>query len=215
MSSDGAGSAPVISYVVKTDMVAALIREQIATGELRAGQALRQRDLAHRYHVSQTPVREAMRRLESEGLVVGGAHRGFTVVEAEVGHTQENYLIRSALESLGASLAASRINAAGIERLERLNERMRALADDDTSYAELNREFHFALYEHAHSPLLLALMRLLWQSLRGGPWVVRTHRESARQHDAIIDALRRRDGEAAAAATHEHIMAVVHLDPTP
>ena len=138
----GAGSAPVISYVVKTDMVAALIREQIATGELRAGQALRQRDLAHRYHVSQTPVREAMRRLESEGLVVGGAHRGFTVVEAEVGHTQENYLIRSALESLGASLAASRINAAGIERLERLNERMRALADDDTSYAELNRDFH-------------------------------------------------------------------------
>ena len=51
-------------YVSKTDMVAALIRELIITGELPAGEQLRQRDLAQRFHVSQTPVREAMRRLE-------------------------------------------------------------------------------------------------------------------------------------------------------
>src|SRR5215469_11837826 len=70
-------------YVSKTDLVAALIRELIITGELAAGEQLRQRDLAQRFHVSQTPVREAMRRLESEGLVVGDTHRGFTVVEPD------------------------------------------------------------------------------------------------------------------------------------
>ena len=70
---------PGPGYVSKTDMVAALIREQIITGELPAGAQLRQRDLAARCQVSQTPVREAMRRLESEGLVIGDTHRGFTV----------------------------------------------------------------------------------------------------------------------------------------
>jgi DNA-binding GntR family transcriptional regulator len=208
-------STPVAGYVVKTDMVAALIRELIISGELRAGQALRQRDLAQRFQVSQTPVREAMRRLESEGLVVGDAHRGFTVVEADAGPTEENYQIRAALEALAASLAAGKIDAEGIAWLERLNEPMRTMEDGDPRYPELNREFHFALYEHARSPLLLSLMRLLWHSLRGGPRVLRSHRESARQHDEIIEALRRGDGEDAAAATRRHIMAVIHLEPDP
>src|ERR1700691_4775228 len=60
---DGAGDKSGPRYVSKTDMVAALIREQIITGELAAGEQLRQRDLAQRFQVSQTPVREAMRRL--------------------------------------------------------------------------------------------------------------------------------------------------------
>ena len=72
--------------------------------------------------------------------------------------------------------------------------RMRALADDDPRYADLNREFHFTLYEYARSPLLMSLMRLLWASLHGGPKVLRTHAESARQHDAILAALRAGDG---------------------
>ncbi|MET0135595.1 MAG: GntR family transcriptional regulator [Kibdelosporangium sp.] len=197
---------PTLNYVSKTDMVVALIRELIITGELPAGKQLRQRDLAARFNVSQTPVREAMRRLESEGLVIGDAHRGFTVVEADAGSTEENYQIRAVLEGLGASLAAPRIDEAGIVKLTGLNERMRALAEDDPSYSELNREFHFTLYEYAHSPLLLSLMRLLWQALHGGPRVTRTHVESAAQHDLIIDALRRRDSAAAQQVTYDHIM---------
>jgi pimeloyl-ACP methyl ester carboxylesterase/biotin operon repressor len=72
-------------YVSKTDLVAALIRELVITGELAAGEQLRQRDLAQRFGVSQTPVREAMRRLESEGLLVCDTHRGFTVAAPELG----------------------------------------------------------------------------------------------------------------------------------
>jgi DNA-binding GntR family transcriptional regulator len=197
---------PGPGYVSKTDMVAALIREQIITGELAAGEQLRQRDLAARFQVSQTPVREAMRRLESEGLVIGDTHRGFTVVEPDEGPVEENFQIRAALESLGASLAARKIDAAGITRLQALNDQMHALAEDDPRYADLNREFHFSLYEYARSPLLLSLMRLLWASLHGGPKVARSHAESARQHDLILAALRAADPAAAADRTYQHIM---------
>jgi DNA-binding GntR family transcriptional regulator len=193
-------------FTSKTDMVAALIRQLIITGDLAAGEQLRQRDLAQRFHVSQTPVREALRRLESEGLVVGDAHRGFTVVEPDDGPVEENFQIRAALESLGASLAARKIDAAGIDALRDLNDRLRDLADGDPRYADLNREFHFTVYEHAGSPLLLSLMRLLWASLHGGPQVSRTHAESARQHEAIIDALSAGDAAAASARTYQHIM---------
>ena len=83
---------------------------------------------------------------------------------------------------------------------------MRALADDNPGYAELNREFHFTVYEYAGSPLLLSLMRLLWASLHGGPRVSRTHAESARQHDEILAALAGGDADAASARTYHHIM---------
>jgi DNA-binding GntR family transcriptional regulator len=200
-----------VTYVSKTDMVAALIRELIITGDLSAGEQLRQRDLAERFGVSQTPVREAMRRLESEGLVVGDTHRGFTVVEPDAGRMEENFVIRAALESLGASLAARSIDDAGVRRLAEMNDRMRALAEDDPDYGELNRQFHFAIYEYARSPLLMSLMRLLWASLHGGPKVLRTRAESARQHDEILDALRARDADAAAERTRHHIMDAKHL----
>ena len=194
-------------YVSKTDLVAALLRELVITGELAAGEQLRQRDLAQRFGVSQTPVREAMRRLESEGLLICDTHRGFTVVPPDDGRIEENFQIRAALESLGASLAARKIDADGLARLRDLNSRMRALADDDDpDYAELNREFHFSVYEYAHSPLLLSLMRLLWASLHPGPRVTRTHAESARQHDEILAALADGDAATAAARTYQHIM---------
>ena len=122
------------------------------------------------------------------------------------GPARENFQIRAALESLGASLAAPRIGAEGIGRLQALNDRMRALADDDAGYAGLNREFHFTVYEYAGSPLLLTLMRLLWASLHGGPRVTRRHAESARQHDEILAALAERDADAASARTYHHIM---------
>jgi DNA-binding GntR family transcriptional regulator len=161
--------------------------------------------------VSQTPVREALRRLEPEGLVIGDTHRGFTVVEPDDGPVEENFQIRAALESLGASLAARKIGADGLRRLAALNEAMRACPDGDPRYTGLNREFHFTIYEHARSPLLLTLMRLLWASLHGGPAVPRSHAESARQHEGILAALRAGDAAEAAARTHEHIMSAAPL----
>jgi len=199
-------STEVPGYVSKTDLVAALVRELVITGGLEPGEQLRQRDLAQRFGVSQTPVREAMRRLESEGLLVCDTHRGFTVAAPEAGRAEENIQIRAALESLGASLAARKVDPAGLDRLRELNDRMRALAGDESGYAELNREFHFTVYEYARSPLLLSLMRLLWASLQGGPRIARTPAESARQHDEILAALAEGDAAAASARTYHHIM---------
>jgi DNA-binding GntR family transcriptional regulator len=199
-------SAELPGYISKTDLVAALVRELIITGELAAGEQLRQRDLAQRFGVSQTPVREAMRRLESEGLLVCDTHRGFTVVASEAGPIEENLQIRAALESLAAALAARKIDADGLARLRDLNVKMRSLANDDPGYAELNREFHLTVCEHARSPLLLSLLRLLWASLHGGP-VARTAAGDARQHDEILAALTKADAAAASARTYQHIMA--------
>jgi DNA-binding GntR family transcriptional regulator len=200
-------------YTSKTDMVSALLREMILSGELRGSQALRQRDIALQFDVSQTPVREALRRLESEGLVVSDPHRGATVAEARAGSVEENYQIRAALESLGARLAAKSINEKQLAHLSELNETMRAVGEADAAYAPLNRKFHFFIYESADSPLLLSLMRLLWQSMPGGPRVLRSHGESTRQHAALLAALRAGDGEAAAEATREHILGSARLIP--
>jgi DNA-binding GntR family transcriptional regulator len=82
-------------YLSKTDMVTAAIRELIMNGDLRPGDALRQRDLAERFAGSPTPIREALRRLETEGLVSENAHRGSSVVEVDYGATQENFRIGS------------------------------------------------------------------------------------------------------------------------
>jgi len=133
----------VAGYVSKTDMVAALIRELLMTGELGPGEQLRQRDLAQRFGVSQTQVREAMRRLESEGLLSCDTHRGFTVVVADLGQVEENFRIRAALESLGASLAARKVDPAGLGRLRELNEQMRAaLARGDAGAASARTYQH-------------------------------------------------------------------------
>ncbi|HEY2262746.1 MAG TPA: GntR family transcriptional regulator [Streptosporangiaceae bacterium] len=200
-------STEVPGYVSKTDLVAALVRELVVTGGLEPGEQLRQRDLAQRFGVSQTPVREAMRRLESEGLLVCDTHRGFTVVTPDADRDQENSRIRAALESLGASLAARQVDPAGLGRLRALNDRIRTLAGDDPGYAELNREFHFTVCGYAHSPLLLSLMRLLWASLPGGPRVAAGARPgAARPHDEILAALAAGDAAAASARTYRHIM---------
>lgn len=193
-------------------MVAATIREFILSGELPPGMQLRQRDLAARLGVSQTPVREALRRLESEGLVRCDTHRGSTVTEAELGATEENYQIRAALESLASSLAATRITGEELDALEALNAELETMSEDDERYGELNRQFHFSIYEYARSPLLISFMQLLWRSIPQGPKVTRSHAESARQHQMLIAALRARDPDRAAEITRQHILGTVHLE---
>jgi DNA-binding GntR family transcriptional regulator len=198
-------------YTSKTELVTSMLRELIVTGELAAGTSLRQRDLATRLGVSPTPVREALRRLESEGLVTTDQHRSATVAESWLDATEENYLIRAALESLATELAVKRITAEQLAGIEEINTQIVELADDSLAYGRLNRDFHFAIYQAAGAPVLLSLMRMLWQAMPDGPKVVRSHRESAAEHAAIIDALRDGDAERANELTHQHIVGSAHL----
>jgi DNA-binding GntR family transcriptional regulator len=211
MTSDLARGPSPPEYASKSDIVCAMLRELIISGELEAGKPLRQRDLAARFGVSQTPVREALRRLESEGLVVNDPHRGATVI-GSTDAVEDNSQIRAVLEPLGARLAARSITVEQLDRLRVLNDEMLALPESDDRYGTLNRDFHFAIYEAAASPVLLSMMRLLWQAMPDGPKVTRLHRESAVQHQELIEALSERDEDRAAAITAAHILSTHHLE---
>lgn len=193
-------------YVSKSDLVAATLRELIVTGTLLPGVALRQRELADRFGVSPTPVREALRRLESEGLVTYDTHKGSTVTEPHAGAIAEKYQIRAALEGLAAKLAAPKVTEDALSRLEADNERLLDLSLPPEEVSDLNRHFHFSVYEMAGSPVLLALMRLLWQSFPGGPQLFRPRQESIEEHRELLDALRARDAQRAQEITERHIL---------
>lgn len=212
MSIPAASKMSPMHYSSKSDIVCAMLRELIISGELSASEPLRQRDLATRFGVSQTPVREALRRLESEGLVVNDPHRGSTVAASRNGIVQDNSLLRATLEPLGARLAAEAVTEEQLVRLRELNDDMVISQHDHERYSTLNREFHFAIYEAAASPMLLSMMRLLWQAMPEGPKVTRPHGESAAQHQELIEALAARDPERAAEITRQHILSTHHLE---
>jgi DNA-binding GntR family transcriptional regulator len=200
-------------YVSKSDMVTDVLRDLITDRQLSPGTPLRQRDLAEQFDVSYTPVREALRRLESEGLVVTDVHRGATVARTESEELEENYRILAALEALAGSLAVAKMTDGDLAEIEAL---LRAVAEcqpDDERLAELNRQFHFRIYECARSPMLLLLMRLLWRSFPRGPQAGRPHQESVRQHAELLSALTRRDEGQVAAIIREHVLGSIKYLP--
>jgi len=204
---DGEASAP--SFLSKIDMVTAALRGKILRGEITPGTALRQREVADMLGVSVTPVREALRRLESEGVVTYDPHCGATVVEVDFGPTEENFRVRATLESLAASMAAERVTDDDLADLEALYDRMLAARRDPATLSALNRDFHFRVYDIARSPLLRSLIGRLWRSFGVGPVLSDAHKhikESMAQHARILEALRARDPVAAEEATREHIL---------
>jgi DNA-binding GntR family transcriptional regulator len=194
-------------YRSKTDLVASAIKEMIHSGELEPGAVLRQRDIAELLGVSPTPVREALRRLEGEGFLLSQPHSSTVVVRAEDRALYENAQIRAALESLGTELAAEKATAEDIVELEEINREFEGSVGETA--VNLNRQFHFRIYEIAASPVLRAQLRLLWQMLDGGPRVERLPTDSAKQHQEIIDAIRDHDSQRAGELVRRHILEAV------
>jgi DNA-binding GntR family transcriptional regulator len=207
-----------MDYQSKSDIIAAYVREMIITGQAEPNTPLRQRDLAKRFGVSPTPVREALHRLEAEGLVKYDLHRGATVIDGSFAPSEENYWVRAALEPFAARLAAARITSEELAALDEIHAELSGTSDADGSintdaaYHELNRRFHFGIYEAARSPLLLALVRLLWQSFPLGPATVRSREESLACHEAILAALHKHDADAAELHTRRHILEAAGYD---
>jgi DNA-binding GntR family transcriptional regulator len=206
---------PSAIYVSKSDLVTDALRELITDRQLSPGTPLRQRDLAEQFDVSYTPVREALRRLEAEGLVARHVHRGASVARAESEELAENYRILAALEALAGMLAVPKISDDDIAEVEDLYQQVAACDPGDERLAELNRRFHFRIYECARSPMLLLLMRLLWRSFPAGPQAGRPHAESVRQHEQLIRALKRRDEDQVAAVIREHVLGSIRYLPGP
>lgn len=193
------------AFESKADYIARELRRQIFDGTLSPDTELRQRDLAAKFNVSPTPVREALSRLHAEGYITTRLHHGATVVRSVGERRQENWRIRASLESLATELAAERATADDFDEIETLAERFRAAVEGSEDARTANVDFHFRIYEAAGSPVLLRFIEDLWRALDVAPNAFRRHERSAEQHFAILEALRARDSQRAAELTREHI----------
>jgi DNA-binding GntR family transcriptional regulator len=194
------------AYSSKGGIITDTLRDRIARGELPPGTLLRQRQLALEFNVSPTPVREALRRLESEGLVSYELHRGSRVATVDLDEQEENLRVLAALESLAASLASQKITETDLDEIRALERQFAECNDGDPALKELNWAFHFRIYQCARLPLLLSLMRVLWRAFPQGPQHWRPHQESIEQHADLVEALARRDADRAAAVIENHVL---------
>ncbi len=200
------------SATTRSQDVLAHLREDILVGRIAPGTRLRQVAVAEEYGVSTTPVREAFARLAQEGLVSSdGRNRGVVVIQASPEDLDELYEIRLALEPLAAKLATPRVTELDLDALQKIIDEMRG-TDDSRSRELLNRRFHAQLYAHSGRERLCTIIDqnrdastvfLRFLSACSGSVGYRSAADD--EHQAIIDALRRRDGEAAARATAEHL----------
>jgi len=209
---------PTVSPVVPVPRtvagaVAARLREAIVSGELAAGAKLRQVALATRFGVSTTPVREALARLEREGLVRSHPQRGFVVFVPTVADLRRHYEIRIALEELAAAKAAEAFRTRCAAPLAALLDEMRT-GPPAARYLELNQRFHSELYACADRPQLLDMIAGLRDASRAYLHIYRASEDFpvARldaEHRAILTACEDRDPPAAAAATRRHLQRTV------
>ncbi|MEV6247909.1 GntR family transcriptional regulator [Streptomyces sp. NPDC051742] len=186
------------------------LRRAITSGELRPGDQIRQDALAARFEVSRVPLREALKSLEAEGLVVHHIHRGYFVAELSLDDLEEIYRIRELLETEAVRTAFARMpegTVAALERIQREVERA-ATEGDVPGMAAANRLFHFTLIEASGMPRLVRLITTLWDSTdayRSLYYTEDPHRKQAvHEHRAVISALRHGDEEAAIRWLDEH-----------
>ncbi|MHA1153599.1 MAG: GntR family transcriptional regulator [Alphaproteobacteria bacterium] len=201
-----ARSGPATS---RAEYVEARIREAIQDGRYQPGARLRETEIAERLKVSRTPVREALRRLESEGLLGFVPWRGVVVAQLDRRQVMELYAMRAILEGAAAGLAARQVQPAEIDLLDALLARAEAAEDHPTRLASINREFHQAIQAAAHNRYLtqtLDGLRNALALLRGTTFALPGRAaEAQNEHRSILDAIRAHDAEAAETAARAHI----------
>lgn len=185
------------------------LKDAIRTGSLLPGTRIREVEIAEQFGISRTPAREAIRRLESEGLISFQPRYGAIVSKLDHQETMELYDIREILEGSAAEFAARHASAAEIEELEELVSSELAVIEQPTRLAELNQLFHSALYRAAHNRFLERALLGLRDSmalLGGTSLQVEGRNEAAHaEHVAIVSAIAERDSERAEEAARTHI----------
>lgn len=184
------------------------LREEIVSGVLEPGSPLRETALASRFGVSRTPVREALRRLEQDRLLVPGS-RGMAVRAIDPGEVVQIYDLRVLLEAEAAGQAARSRGTADLLRLEGLLSRDRELTDpDDATRTRTNLEFHGALWAASHNAVLVDLLERLTthfvhaphSTLTGDRWTA-----ALDEHAHILDAVRDGDDRTARELAGAHM----------
>jgi len=195
------------------------LKRRIVLNELRPGVTLTELAVAASLGSSQGPVREALMRLQEDGLVLRRGHRGTTVTPLNPDEAEEILALRRRIEVRAAPRVVRAVDAAALTRLSRLRSRMDevAAAGDEYALIELDTEFHLEIFRLAE---LLALeqilVRCILHSHRQKLWEPRHRRpltETAARHDVLLDLVRARDGEGLARALGEHIDTIVEVQP--
>lgn len=199
-------------YKTRSEAVAQYLRDEILGGALPAGSRLRQNDVAERFGVSTTPVREAFAVLVQEGLLSLDAHKGVTVMQPSIEDIRENYEMRIVLECLAAERAAQKVTGADLAELDALLVQMNTASGKspvDKEYVALNAMFHARIYAIAERPRLAELIESLREQasiyISLFAHTITNPEISQDQHKAILDALREQDPAQAATAMREHL----------
>jgi DNA-binding GntR family transcriptional regulator len=178
----------------RKDAVLSLLRGAIMDGRLAAGEKLDQNEIADSFGVSRTPVREALKQLEIEGLVAVYPYRGVVVSSLDADELEELFEIRIALEKAAVAGAAGKLSTRQVARLRSVLRDMDAIVDDpqsDDEWMQLNHEFHKIINDACGRPRLIALI----DQYRGNVQrYVRTYlkifgrEQSQREHWELFDA---------------------------
>ncbi len=187
------------------------MREAILRGDIAGGERLVQEDLAKRFGTSRIPVRDALRRLEADGLVETEGRGSYRVSSFGVDDVKEIYALRELLEGHMVAQACPQLGDEELDELEQLQQDMDQAADDGDSaaYVALNQRFHRVLYDAANQPRTQKIVLTLWQGVPPLTPITIENRmaESSQEHWAIVRALRAGDAAAAAEAMRRHIAA--------
>jgi DNA-binding GntR family transcriptional regulator len=187
-----------------------ILRQAILQGDLVPGQRLRQKELAERLGMSPTPIREALRTLEAEGLLMRVPYKGVYIAEVPPEESEEIALIRSVLEGLAVKLGAPRLTERDIENLAELVHGMEKAWEqiDLAQLRRLNYHFHSLIYGACGSQRLQEMIERLWPRFATDLlWMIPGRAErSIRQHYAILEAIRKGDADSAADLMSDHIL---------
>lgn len=181
---------------------------ELREGRLTAGDRLRETELAERLGVSRTPVREAIRQLEADGIVTHVPRQGASIRGLDYAEVMELYEMRAVLEGTAARLAARAASDIELEELYDMNRSLAALGSTPQAFA-LNRQFHAALLDAAKNRFLTRSIHSLQKTMMilGPTTLTQPDRaeKAVEEHFAVLDAIKARDGALAEAAMRTHI----------
>jgi DNA-binding GntR family transcriptional regulator len=193
------------------DEIATRLRDMIIAGDLKPGQKLNEAELALGFGVSRTPLREALKVLEVEGMIVIMPHRGASVATLSEAEVEEIFPLMGIIEGLAAELACQRMTDADLARLEKMHAVMvqHWQRGEWSPYSKLNRAIHEAIFAMADNATLSAQYQQLMVRIHAIRFIARKSPEHWQQavddHEKIMAALRARDGVAAFALMRDHL----------
>lgn len=191
--------------------LAPLLRDMITNGELKPGEKIHEPNLCERFGVSRTPLREALKLLAAEGLVIITVNRGAVVAKITPEEINDLFPIMGMLEALAGELAAQKMTKKDLARLVTMHEAMLAhyRAGEWAPYITLNREIHEAIFAAAGNDSLTTMYNSVMVRIHAVRYTTRKSQrrwdEAVSDHVRLMAALEARDGKLAGQILREHL----------